>query len=435
MVTDGPIVGLGADVMIVDDPHGPSQLDELADGALAAIVNDVADPPRKARRSPQLTVVTDSELQTWRSCPQLHHFKYRERLRPNVDAKALALGSIFHAGMRDGIAAGWSTGWRSRSNVQRLADEIEAAQKSIDDLVMKWTSKRVAHEHDLDFDALEKETEQAAAMVKWMLKHYFESTTEDLLNLVLVETEKNFNVDLHDRRGRVLPYLRYAGVRDATFFDPAYNQLVLAEHKTSGGRPQDIEKRVEMDTQTAGYIYALTQQRANMKTVDGVSMEKAHVGRVIYNVLRKSYPKPPKVNKDGTVSVAACVTTPELYLAAIKDQVEQRKLPMTEKQKDFFESLKTVGDPFFARVDYHRTKDEIERWRQDTVIDAGRVRLATYSPEHRTRNTGHCNMPWSLPCPYRSVCLDDQPELRSTFRVVDNPHVEVREAEGSEVEP
>jgi hypothetical protein len=387
------------------------------------------DTPRRSRRVPALTVVTDSELQTWRSCPQKHHFQYRERLRPLVEGKALAVGSIFHTGMAAGLRAGWSEGWRSRPNSQRLADEIAAAHVGIDELVMKWAARIVAHTVDVDFEHLSRDVDQTAAMVKWMLAHYFERTASDLSSLVLVQVEAPFIVDIHNKRGAVAPYLKYSGVRDAVFFDPEWNQIVLAEHKTSGGNPQDIEKRVEMDTQTGGYLYALKQQKSTLVTVDGVSLENAYLGRVMYNVIRKALPRPPSVNKDGTVSVAACTTTPDLYAAALTEQQDVRKKPITDKQAEFLKALQAKGDPFFARVEYHRTPAEIERWRSDTFVDAGRIRAATYEPALRTRNTGHCNMAWSLPCPYRSICLDDTPELRAQFRVVPDAHAEVRAAE------
>jgi hypothetical protein len=388
---------------------------------------------KRMRRSPRLTIVTDSELQTWRSCPQKHHFQYRERLRPLVEAKALAVGSIFHAGMRAGLRAGWSDGWLSRPDDRRLAEQIATAHTGIDQLVMNWATNIVKHSTSaLDYEQLSNDVDQTAAMVKWMLAHYFTRTKGDLKSFVLVEVETPFVVDLHDKRGRVAPHLKYSGVRDAVFFDPDYNQIVLAEHKTSGGNPHDIEKRVEMDTQTAGYLYALKQQRATLRTVDGEDISGAFLGRVVYNVLRKALPRSPSVNKDGSVSVAACTTTPELYKAALDEQVARGK-PVSEKQREFYGAVLAQGDPFFARVEYHRTPKEMERWRSDTFVDAARIRGAERNPEQRTRNTGHCNMPWSLTCTYRGVCLDpDAKELRSQFRVVSDPHAEVREAEGAE---
>jgi hypothetical protein len=271
-------------------------------------------------------------------------------------------------------------------------------------------------------------------MIKWMLGHYFERTKADLDALVPVEIEQAFTVPLADARGRATKHLRYSGVRDAVFYDPTYNQIVLMEHKTTAGAPQDVERRAEMDTQTAGYLWALKHQRSALRTIDGEALDGAFLGRVAYNVLRKAEPRPPKINQDGSVSVAACTTTAAMYADALNLQTTQRKIPTSVKQSEFLAKLATVTDPFFSRVEYHRTKEEIERWRSDTMVDAARIRAASLDPKQRTRNTGNCNMAWSMPCAYRAICLDDQPELRANFRVSDDPHAEVRAAEEAKVD-
>lgn len=385
------------------------------------------------RRVVRLTLVTDSELQTFRSCPQLHDFKYRQRLRMHVDAKPLAVGSIFHAGMRNGLRAGWGANERLPTD-QRLAAQILAATQGIDDLVNLWAGKVVEHTKDVDYEKLAADVDQTAAMVKWMLGHYFKNTTGDLTNLLLVETERPFSVVMNDRRGRPVTHLRYTGVRDAVFYDPAYNDLILNEHKTTGNDPRGIEKRVEMDTQTAGYLHALREElRENavpMAAGTKLVPRNAGLGRVAYNVLRKALPHPPKVNKNGSVSVAAATTTEELYRAALDEQVTQRRIPISEDQREYLSALAAAGDKFFCRVEWYRTDLDIERWRRDTFVDAKRIREADRDPDARTRNTGHCNMPWSLPCSYRQLCLNpDAPELRAQFRVASDIHAEVRAAE------
>lgn len=404
-------------------------------GEESQIVSTSTPPPTtRARRTPLLTVVTDSELQTWDACPQLHHFRYRERLRPLVAAKALAVGSIFHAGMSAGIVAGWSTLASSLSVDGRVAIQTSAATESIDDLVGKWAGKIVAHSQgEVDYENLAAEVDETARMVKFMLAHYFDQTRADLSTWKLVDAEHAFDVEMLDRRGKPVSHLRYVGVRDALWYDPTYNQLVLGEHKTCGGDPRAIERRVEMDTQTGGYLHAVREEMKARpyRTTDGQEVPRdASIGRVAYNVLRKTFPEPPKVNKDGSVSVAACTTTADMYAAALNAQVTERKIAVSEKQNAYLEALRAKGDPFFARVEWHKTDAEIERWRSDAFVKARQIREAERDPQCRVRKTGHCNMPWSLPCSYRSVCLDPTaPELRAQFRVASEIHTEVRAAQ------
>lgn len=395
----------------------------------------IEDAPTKARRSPQLTIVTNSEVTTFRSCPQLHHFSYREKLRPKVEAKPLAVGSIIHAGMSAGLRAGWAPGWQGRSVDDRRRDQIAAALQGIDDKVMTWAGEVMTNATtELNFESLSAEVDQMAEVVKFLLEHYFAATTSDLTDFVLVETEAPFLVGIRNKSG-ILQHLKLNGVRDAVMYDPLYNQVVLMEHKTAGSDPRGVERRVEMDPQTTGYAYALREQlnAGLLKCVDGKELRVADgvtVGRTIYNVLRKSKPREPNINKDGSVSAAAIDTTADIYAAALNRQVTERMIPTSVKQVELLEKLRGQGDRYFARLEYFRTPEEIERWRSEMYVDAARIREADRDPTRRTRNTGHCNMPWSLKCSYRSICMDpDAPELYTLFKRIDDAHAEVREAE------
>lgn len=396
-------------------------------------VVDGAEPPRRARRSAALTIITASEMQTARDCLQKHHFKYREKLRTKVDAPALAIGSIFHRGMSAGLRAGWLD-VAGLSVDQRVAKQTDAATSGIDDLVNKWMAKRIEHGRDLDFERLATEAEETAAMVKWMLGHYFHVTRGDLERLILVETETPFSVPLRDVRGRPVKHLISQGVRDAVFYDPTYNALDLHEHKTVGQNPRDIDRRAEMDPQTTTYINSLIEDlaagRLKLATTGEPVPRDAVVGRLSYNACKKKVPSTPKINQDGTVSVAAIDTLATMYVAALDEQANVRKIPVTEKQYAKAKELADKGDTFFARVEYQRTPAEIERWRREAFMDASRIREANRNPDARTRNPGHCSMAWSMKCEYRQLCLDPESvELRGQFRVVDDIHTEVREAE------
>lgn len=390
----------------------------------------VAQPSRKPRRSSALTVVTTSEIQTFRDCPQKHDFAYRQRLRPKVTGKALAIGDIFHRGMSAGLMAGW-VGVDGLTQAQRLARQLVASTADVDARVFAWVQEVVEHDPNADYAGLQAFADDAGAMIKFMLTNYFELSVRDLVSLVLVEAERPFDVRVRDAIGRKTR-VAFRGVRDAVFYDPQYNALELHEHKTVSNVPDDIGKRAEMDPQTSGYVYSLLEERAagKLKFLDGTPVpSNAILGRVAYNAVRKKKPSTPKVNKDGSVSVAAIDTTAELYMAALDEQQRVRNIPVTEKQLELMRGLAARVNPYFARHEYQKTRSEIERWRSDTMVDAARIRRADTNPETRTRNPGNCNMAWSMACSYRTVCLDDTPETRASFRVLEDAHPEVREAE------
>lgn len=389
---------------------------------------------RKPRRSSALTVVTTSEIQSFRDCPNKHHFAYRERLRPLVTGKALAIGDIFHQGMKRGLLAGWAN-IDGLSVDDRLARQLVEAVVDVDTKCFEWVSNVVEHDPNADYAALEAFATDTADMIKFMLTNYFTLAKRDLSTLVLVETERAFAVRVRDAIGRKAR-VEFHGVRDAVFYDPTYNALELHEHKTVSNMPDDIGKRAEMDPQTAGYLYALVEERnaGTLKFMDGTPVpQDAILGRVAYNAVRKKKPSTPKVNKDGSVSVAAIDTTAELYMAALDEQQHQRKIPVSDKQLAKLKELGARVNPYFGRHEYQKTRAEIERWRSDTMVDAARIRAADNDPAKRTRNPGNCNMPWSMSCSYRSVCIDDTPETRAGFRVLTDAHPEVREAEAVEM--
>ncbi len=415
----------------------------------AAVKAEVDELPneaviKKARVLRKLPVITTSEIQTWRDCNMKHHLAYRERLRPLLTPKALAIGQIFHGGMSAGIrtmkpatmALVGESGMQPVVAPGANQARIDAALAGIDAEVGKWTAVIVQHTQVQDYDKLADETQASADMVKWMLTHYFNSTEADLRNLVLIETEQAFSVRVRDSKGRKTS-LTFQGVRDAVYFDPAYNQVVLHEHKTTSSDPAGLGKRAEMDPQTAGYLYSLREDliAGKLKLPDGTVLPPdTSIGPVAYNGLRKKKPSIPKVNQNGEVSVAQCDTTVELYDAALVDMISARGIKPTAKHADFREALRLKGDTFFNRFEYVRSEEEIERWRIATLTDAKRIREANTNPDKRVRNPGNCSMAWSLPCTYRSVCLDpDRPELRAMFRVADDPHGEVRDAEADAV--
>lgn len=412
-----------------------STIDDLSERQVIVVKPRARGTSLKPHRSPALTVVTTSELQTFRDCPNKHHFKYRERLRVKAEAKALAFGSIFHGGMSAGITAAFGPPAFLMTEDQRLEAAIAAATANLDSKLMDWAGKQVAYGTGVDYDRLAQDAEDGVVMLKWMLEHYFSMTRLDFTELRLVETERAFQVNVVDRAGRKSK-LDFAGVRDAVFYDPRYNQLVLHEHKTVSSAPSDIGKRAEMDPQTCGYVYSLRKQHAEgafwYVADDGTSRTvpaDATVGRVAYNAVRKKKPSIPKVNQDGTVSVAAIDTLGSLYRDALREQVQVRGKDVTPKQAELLARLEARADAFMYRHEFQRADAEVERWRSDTFADASRLREANRRPELRTRNPGHCSMAWSMPCEYRGVCIDDTPELRAGFRVAEVANEEVREAE------
>ena len=387
-----------------------------------------------------LTIVTNSELQTFRDCPKKWSYAYAEALRPMATSKALSFGSAFHAGTE---ALYRAIGTMPSDEVEGFASE--AGRKAIGTRLAQWVAECEATP-GVSVETLYADAAEAVATASWMFDHYVQTFRADIARLVPLGVELPFSVELRDRRGQRMPHMRHAGVLDLVAYDPEYGDIVLYDHKTTSTAISAIDRRVELDPQMGGYLNALVETlrhdpglllsgaRARphhprqAEAIDALTtkLEQTTVGRVSYNIVRKKTPSVPKVNKDGTVSVAAIDTLPEFYEKALADQVERGK-PIEEKQAELLRTIQGKGDSFIGRREFFRSGRDLESWRAETFEQARLVRAAERDVARRYRNAGHCSMPWSMPCSYRSICLDDSPEIRSMFVEVPR-HNEVDEA-------
>lgn len=398
------------------------------------------------RRVAALTVVTNSELQAFRDCQQKWQFAYVEGLRPKVAPRALGFGTAVHGGLRAGYALLGDA--LSKTTTPAIEDVAAAGAAECKRLQGAWFADVMQHgemRNDEELETLANEAEQTIDTATWMVRHYFETFASDLQNLVPLGIEMPFELTLLDRAGHRLGHLRMAGVLDLVAYDRSAQDLVIFDHKTTAGEVQSIDRRVELDPQMAGYLWALREaiRRKAFDTkllnlLDPVTYRavldgKVPTGRVVYNVLRKKRPRFPEVTQKGLVSAAAIDTLPEFYRQALDEQLHTRQQPWTEKQQEILARLEAKGDSFLSRREFYRSDEEVGRWRREVFLDASRIRLARADSGLVTRNAGHCTMPWSMPCVYRQVCLDPgAPELREQFRVAKVRHEEVAEAREAE---
>ena len=394
-------------------------------------------PDETPRRRVALTVVTSSELQSFRDCPHKWSLSHVRGLRPVVAPRALAFGSAVHAGLAAAIA----------EPVHAVA--AEAGVAAVAQAQARWFKERLdAGDASADaLDALAVEASDAAALASWMVQHYVETFAEDWRWLVPLAIERPFSLRCQNVKGLRVGHLGYAGVWDLVALDRRHGDLIVADHKTTSGNVDSIDRRVELDPQIAGYVWALRRSlwdasadlgetrlalpddRLTNAEAKRIEERKVATGRVIYNVLRKKAPSTPKVNKDGKVSVAAIDTFAAIYESALNEQ-EGRGIPRTAEQSALLEKLASKGDPFLSRREFHRGDDEIERWRREVFVEASRIRAAEADENQRTRNPGHCTMPWSMACSYRRPCLN--PDDVDGFRVIDTKHEEVEQAKEAE---
>lgn len=388
--------------------------------------------------------VTNSELGSFRSCRKKWWFQYEEKLRPKVKPRALAVGSIVHAGVAAmyraiyenqlkhplGKAPPLVTDQLSELALKAMQDKLSDFLVVLYDLISDETHQDRIDEMVAESKLMEQQAE--SCVVRFCERF----AAEDQERFAIIAVELPFGVPLLDRNGTRRSLLTYGGVMDALMYDLEVKDLVLGEHKTTSQDAMELERRLDLDPQTTGYIYAanqLLEQRALKHPHIAMLPSQVTCNRVMYNVVRKKGPSQPKLNKPDKhggqmVSTAAVDTLADYYENALVAQEAQGpKYKRTEKQ---VARLLKCYEPsrYVARHEAWHSEQMIEVWRDETHEDAKLVRDARSGRLPLSRNVAICNGPWNPPCRFRSICVQDSPERRAEYIVSDARHAEVAEA-------
>ena len=150
------------------------------------------------------------------------------------------------------------------------------------------------------------------------------------------------------------------GKRDAVIYFPELDRYGVNDHKTAARIDEDYFLKLEKDEQVSTYMWA-TIEEAKM---DDLPWSGKMVDRCLYTALRKNYPKPPTVLKNGKLSIDRTNegTTAELFQAAVLADPELNKWFMeTERVQSYYNYLCDEGeDMFVLRKLVHRNRHEVE---------------------------------------------------------------------------
>lgn len=352
---------------------------------------------------------TNSELSSYRSCPARWGYSYAELLTPISEApSAASWGSLAHAALRVGID-GLSAGWAMDRIERALDDELRAAPNP-----------------------------EEITQVKQVVMRELQRGTFDQHQVLA--TEYAFKVPFGADR-------EYAGQIDLITREQSTQQIVVWDHKFVANL-DSYESRAAIDTQAAGYIYAV-----DWLAKSGLfGAYKGQISRFTWNLIRRKVPREPTVllakkgdfkvageweeasrvqaqsGACGLVSSAAVDTTVQIYAAALHRQV-QRGFPITENQG---ERLAELGTKRWNHLQEHFvSRDDVDRWAREAIVIMRRAESAEERPEERTRSPEACSM---FPCRFSEICLIDSPETRAAYRIRDARHHEIQEQQKEEPE-
>ena len=174
-------------------------------------------------------------------------------------------------------------------------------------------------------------------------------------------------------------------------------KLGIMDHKTAEKVGEDEFEKLETDEQCTSYLHAIE--------VEAQYYDLPHKGEVVeevlYNVLRKAYPKPPTLLKNGMFSVDRQneSTTYEMLQHFIRTQMPG--IPLNEKQRGYVDWLRDVGEEQFiirkhVRRNRHQLKNAGYRLYQE-ALDMLDPDLRIYP---NLKNDWSC-----LRCVFRAPCL------------------------------
>jgi hypothetical protein len=347
-------------------------------------------------------LITFSRQASFKSCRRAHQFAYEFKLRKQVDAKALRMGSAHHdaieqLGLGKGIEEACSAIRRRYENRPEMIDELDWAYE-------EETLLRIA----------------AAYQWRWQSDQ-----------LTYVATEHQFTIPLlNPKTGRPTPHFSLSGKIDA-IVQLSDGRLAVKESKLFGDNIESdssLWRRMRLDQQVSLYVYAARQ----------LGYE---VDCVLYDVCRKNTIKPtqvPLLDDDG-LKVVVDANGERVYnkSAAGKEPkprqtgdselgytVLSRPMTILEWGDKLTEDIGNRPDFYFNRVEVARLDKDISDFMEEVWEIQQAIRGCQKSGSWwRTVNKNTCDY-----CSYFSQCesnwTPDNP-VPDGFVILEHAHPEL----------
>lgn len=301
--------------------------------------------------------VSQSKLNTWRSCRNQYHYKYVAKLTRKNKPYPFMRGTIIH-------------------------DMLEAHYKKKD----PWKPyKEAVEQHSKLFRVEREEYGDLPTDLRNLMVGYFEFYKKDTLQVL--EVEREFRVKLKSD-------IFLVGKMD--LIAKTQGLKWLTEHKCHNVIPSGSTVSY---TNLQSSLYEWAYNKETGKSVDGI----------LWNYLLGKPASKPKLLKDGSMSRRQLTTTWPIYRQALKDA----KLEPSD-YLDVKKSLVGMENTFYQRkflpTNQQMTKSIVE----DTIITATEIQKA--AGKDRTRNLGrHCDF-----CEFKNLCLSELKGLDTDYMIKAN---------------
>ncbi len=242
---------------------------------------------------------------------------------------------------------------------------LPAERRTLKYLQSKW--RECVRENDLDSDYKE--------MGLYMLENYFYTYNEtDSNNFETVCTEKRLYMPVKTPIGEVL----LTGQIDGLWFEKNTGKLFVVDHKTYNSFPND------WFFETNGQMYAYFQ----LLEYNGLLPSG-----FIFNILRKTAPQKPELNKDGSLSIKNSNISEKKFLDAAK------KFNIDLNEERYVKYLASIRDnPLFRRAEFENNREKTKANSKQLKLES--IMLLTQYKHGFVPNFGdHCGM-----CAFKELC-------------------------------
>lgn len=313
-----------------------------------------------------------SRISNWYRCRYAYHMQWTRGLVPRVAAQPLRRGILIHAGLESALHVHF-LGIRDEDEL--MASTYAGVKAEYEEWADSETIKPLLEENSQLWDEA-IETRDNSIMIAARAVRELGLASDRWETLVLDEMPLiEYNLE---------QTLASSGIR----FEKFEGRLdwVARDKETGHAWLMDFKTRKQMqpiEADETNLQFAIYQHLLGLR---GIKLN----GTATYQI-RAAVPKDPKVNKNGSISRAACATNWETYERAV--------LSAGLDPYDYIEMKDKFSD--FQRLDFtYRTEKEVESlWEgvMSTVADLSRDSL----PVYRSMNTFNCRG-----CAYKEHCME-----------------------------
>lgn len=236
---------------------------------------------------------------------------------------------------------------------------------------------------------------------------YYKDYAEREDNFAVIVEEHTFSVPVTDPDGKIIfavdprdevwKEVHLRGTQDGIIQDLETGQFGILEHKSAVSIDENYHRKLEKDEQCTTYVYAAERE------AELYDLEYDKISYVLYNAIRKTYPKPPTELKSGMFSVNR--QTESTTIDMLQQFIDQRGIQVIvdsdEKLQGYVNYVREAGDrQFIERTPVRRNRAEIESCGNRIYMEV----MDMLDPDVRIypNPTGD----WScLGCPFRAPCI------------------------------